>query len=69
MTQLIKSLRWHHARKSAHILLHLGLFFWIVTLMMNTTKLSNQDLFLNYIGISFSALVLFRINQGILKDL
>jgi len=69
MTQLIKSLRWHHARKSAHILLHLGLFFWIIMLMMNTTVISNQELFLNYIGISISAFILFRINQGILKDL
>lgn len=68
MTQLIKALRWHHAKKSAHILLHISIFLWIVTLMMNTKVLSNQSIFINYIGISIASFILYRVNQNILKE-
>lgn len=68
MAELIKSLRWDHAKKSLHIFAHIILFAWIVSLVMHTKEMDNNSLLLQYIGVAAYFLALSRLNQTILKD-
>lgn len=68
MAELIKSLRWDHARKSLHIFAHILLFAWIVSLVMHTKEMDNNALITQYIGVAVYFFSLFKINQTVLKD-
>ena len=68
MTQLIKSLRWDHAKKSLHIGAHVLLFFWIVSLAIHTKEWNNQSIIYQYIAVAALAIGLYKVNQNILKD-
>ena len=68
MAELIKSLRWDHAKKSLHILAHILLFSWIVSLVMHTKEISNDHLIAQYFGVMLYTIALFKINDSIFKD-
>ena len=68
MTQLIKSLRWDHAKKTLHILAHILMFAWIVSLAMHTKEWNNQVIITQYIGVTLAALALYKFNQSILEE-
>lgn len=68
MAELIKSLRWDHAKKSLHIFAHIILFTWIVSLVMHTKEMNNNALFVQYIGVAVYFFSLSKLNQSILKD-
>lgn len=68
MAELIKSLKWDHAKKSLHILAHIILFTWIVSLVMHTKEMNNNVLFVQYLGVTIYFLSLFKLNQTTLKE-
>lgn len=68
MAELIKSLRWDHAKKSLHIFAHILLFGWIVSLVMHTKEMNNNALILQYIGVAIYFFGLSKVNQSIIKE-
>lgn len=68
MAELIKSLRWDHAKKSLHIFAHIILFAWIVSLVMHTKEMNNDSFFLQYLGVAIYFFFLAKLNQTILKN-
>lgn len=68
MTQLIKALRWNHAKKFLHIGAHVILFYWIVSLAMHTKEWNNQSIIFQYIAVASLAFGLYKVNQSILKE-
>lgn len=68
MAELIKSLRWDHAKKSLHIFAHIILFAWIVSLVMHTKEMNNDALIAQYLGVAIYFYSLSKLNQTILKE-
>jgi hypothetical protein len=67
MAELIKSLRSHHFKRTLHILAHIILFAWIVSLVMHTKEMQNDSLISQYGAIAIYCMALFRYNQNFLS--